>query len=340
MQIVKNKMRKIVYFKIIAITLFIFTDSQFINLESRRFQTMEKLPSLLGSTINSQSQCRNIKGLGSPINIFREYIQQLYYNFAFNPDIDPPVLVYYKEVPFKHSIHYYIFKFQNIFTLKTEYIGIMSLVRKKDVENQNYQHIIIRYVDSVHFESVKILLGVHEAEENMEVPCSEMKNDLMMNMFSNPVVSDTCSEDSFNGVSYNEIQLVLRKIYFIVKNVLQIFGFEVDLSAILQDKEIFQIMEQELGSFQFLKNELQGLKRQNLINGSFSHEDIVRDSYTGDEERCKDSLDIKKECGSKTNGEDCLILSHARKIRNLMVIYVMIRTKSILKDEQIKGKFV
>jgi hypothetical protein len=209
----------------------------------------------------------------------------------------------------------------------------MSLVKKKDLENGNYQHIIIRYVDSVSFETVKILLGVHDAEEDAHIPCTNMKNDIMIKMFNDPVVSDTCSDDSYSSVSYNDIQSILRKMYFIIKKVLQIFEFEVDISLILQDKQIFNIIEGELNHFHFLRNELRGLKNQNLRNPQVKHEDIVRNTYQGNQSRCYDILDTSREC--QESGTPCLPLHQARTLRNLLLVYYMLNTQRLLSQEQI-----
>ena len=176
----------------ISILLLIFIyfnniNAQFDQLSSRR-TSEDQMNSILGSRINSQSVCRNIKGLGPPINIFRQYIHQIYTNFALNSDTDNPVLVYHREIKEKYNINTYIFKVHNVYSRKHEFIGIVSLITHADVDNGSYHQIIIRYVNSLSFETIKILLGVHEADEDSEIPCTNMKEDLMESLIKKPVI--------------------------------------------------------------------------------------------------------------------------------------------------------
>ena len=104
---------------------------------------------LLLSYCNSQlkptpalKECKSIKGIGEPVNIFHRYFQQTMNIFnPKKPDLKIK-LIYYREQIEKMSYHRFVFKLKNSFAPRWEYIGIVSVVPNHEIDSGKYTHYI------------------------------------------------------------------------------------------------------------------------------------------------------------------------------------------------------
>lgn len=295
--------------------------------------------SILGPKLNSKSECRNIKGLGSPVNIFRTYIQQTMNNFFVENSKAEVTLLYYRESLEQISTHRYIFAVRNVFHSKIEYIGIMSVIPPMDFDEKRYRQFVVRYINARNFDNVKALLGVHDAQADSQVPCSNMRDTLVKNIVENPVMPYTCfSEGKSSCLTKNNLKEVFRTSLEVTRRILAEFGFSIRLADLIFNRKLVAILKQSYQRFDFLRRDVAILEKEITSLTQVDHDSLLRTSYTGKERRCKDILDFRRKCG--INGiRNCLNYSDGVKLRNFLIIYYMIDTRTVLKVNEIQSKF-
>ena len=305
------------------------------------FGLPEMVPSLLGGRMNPQSQCRSIKGLGSPINIFRLYFQQTINNFFVESSQAKVVLIYYRESREKVSTHRYIFSVRNVYSKKTEFIGIMGIVPPLELDKKKYKQFVIRYINSRSFDNVKALLGVHNAEKESHIPCTKMRDTLIKKVVEDPIMPYTCfSSRRSNCVNKQQIQSVFRASFDATSKILAQFGFNVKMSDLIFNKRILSVLKKVYRPFDFLKRDLAILMEGVSPEREVDHDQLVRTSYTGGEARCKDILDIHNKCANRSNlKKGCITYSQSVKLRNLLIVFYMVDRRTILSIQAVKGNF-
>ena len=307
--------------------------------DSNQSEVSEIVPSLLGKRINSSSQCRSIKGLGSPVNIFRLYFQQTINNFFVEATQAKVVLLFYRESREKISTHRYIFSVRNVYSKKTEYIGIMSIVPPLELDRQKYTQFVVRYINARSFDNVKALLGVHDVKEDSHIPCTQMRDTLIKKVVEDPIMPYTCfSGSKSNCVNKQQIQTVFRASFDAASQILAQFGFRVGVSDLIFNKRILRVLKKVYKPFEFLKRDMAILVDGVSPKREVDHEQLVRTSYVGGETRCKDTLDVLEKCAHRRSpNKGCITYSQSVKLRNLLIVFYMIDRRTILPIHVIRG---
>lgn len=291
--------------------------------------------------MNPESECRAIKGLGSPINIFRLYFQQTINNFFVETSQANVVLVYYRESREKVSTHRYIFSVRNVYSKKTEFIGIMGIVPPLELDKKKYKQFVVRYINARSFDNVKALLGVHDADTESHIPCTRMRDTLIKKVVEDPIMPYTCfSSRRSNCVSKQQIQSVFRASFDAASQILSEFGFKVGISDLIFNKKILSVLKKVYRPFDFLKRDLAILVEEVSPEREVDHEQLVRTSYTGEEVRCKDILDVREKCAKRTGANKrCITYSQSLKLRNLLIVFYMVNRRTILSINAVQGNF-
>lgn len=296
------------------------------------------VPSLVREKLNERSQCKRIKGLGSPVNIFRTYFQQTLDSFFVENKKSQVTLMYYRESREEVSTHRYIFSIRKNSSSSIQYIGIISLVPQFEFDKRRYKQYVIRYVQDREFESVKALIGIHDVCDNYRLSCPTMKNDLVRELVENPVMPYTClSGIKSNRLGKESAKDVFRKNLEAIRQVLGEFGFELSLSDLLFDQKVIGVLERVFGSMKVVQRDLKVLKKQIKTGGSRSHEALLRRSSKADMLRCRDILDMRDKCSSKD--KKCLSIEEASQLRNHLMLLYMLDKRRILSRNTVKGNF-
>lgn len=296
------------------------------------------IPSLLRGRVDENSQCRNLEGLGHPVKIIKTYFQQLFTNFYINSDMTDIQLVFYKEFRENVSRHKFIFRLKNVFSQQYEYIGILTVVPPPEMKTKNYHHVIIRYINTKDFESVKLLLGDHGIKEQEEIPCEGLKENFVSSIIEKPFTPYTCRYyETAQTVNSSNISTMLRYNINAVQRVLRLFGFNVSIDDLVRNREIVDQIWEAYQDFNFLRNDI--LIMRSKIN-SFNEiplDRLIRTSYVGQEERCKNPLDIEEECAMRSSDSKCLDISDAVTLLNFVTMFYMMNKKVVIHGSDING---
>jgi hypothetical protein len=197
--------------------------------------------------------CPNIRGLGEPVLIFHNYFKQAI--GIFNPQNEKTsvALIYYRREKQGVIIHRFIFKLKNSFANRFEYVGLLSVNPKKEIESGRYKHFIVRYINSSNIDDVAALLGVYEIDEGENIPCSEMKQKWLSYILKNPYVVTKCeAEDRPDCLTSADLTNLFSETFNLLEMVLKSFGFEVTTGQLGYDKVILDIYEDAFQDFKFI----------------------------------------------------------------------------------------
>jgi hypothetical protein len=162
-------------------------------------------------------------------------------------------LIYYRREKQGVIIHRFIFKLKNSFADRFEYVGLLSVNPKKEIQSGRYKHFIVRYVNSSNVDDVAALLGIYEFEPGDEIPCSEMKPKWLSYILKNPYVVTKCeSEERPECLTSSDLTLVFSKTFNLLERVLDSFGFKVSTGELGYDEVVLDIYEDTFKDFEFI----------------------------------------------------------------------------------------
>lgn len=332
----KKKLQKFVILLLYAI--FSLITRPIFSYKLNQIHLQNQVPSLLGERLHKTSQCRKIRGLGSPVNIFRRFFQQNVRYFMEENKNTRLNLLYYRESTEEVSTHRYIFSIEKASSKSLEYIGIISMVPDFEFDSKNFQHYITRYVQDRDFNIVRSLIGVHDAEKNYRLKCLNMKNDLVKSLLEKPVMPYTCFSGNQTGL-YNKknFKMLFKKNFEAIQGVLKEYGFEVSVSDLLLDQKVVDVIDRVYKKERAIKEDLKRLKQQLYLGGKRDHAEILRKSYKGNLIRCRDVLDIRNKC-SFMDGK-CLSINEAQQLRNHLVLLYMANQRKVLSQASLNGNY-
>lgn len=206
-----------------------------------------------GQVLNFKENCRNIKGVGNPSNIFHIYFKQTMN--VFNPQQkDTEVkLLYYRKQKAKVEVHRYVFKLKNTYANRYEYVGIVSVVPKKEIVSGRHKHFIIRYINTSDLLDAQTLLGVYEAKKDKPLMCANMKKDWLNYLIKNPYIVTKCKvEDRPECITSASLTKLFSEIFNLVTQILQSFGIEVSTGELGYDKTVLNIFLDVFKDFKFV----------------------------------------------------------------------------------------
>jgi hypothetical protein len=304
---------------------------------------------LIFSKIQSQEKivpplknCQNIQGIGQPINIFHRYFQQTMN--IFNPK-DPKLkikLIYYREQNEKMSYHRFVFKLKNNFAPRWEYVGIVSVVPRHEIDSGKYTHYIVRYLNSTKINDIAGLLGIYELEEydDNDLNCPKMKEHWLSYLMKNPYMPTECRAVEVPGcVRSSDLTELFQSNFIFVKLALKKFGFEVSIGELGYNKEILSAYKEAFKKFSFINKAISQLEGMITSENEVDQKKLVITSDTRPPLKCEEILDLKEICKKqKIKKFDCLTEEEARSLINYMIIHFMIDTRTILPIDVIRGK--
>jgi hypothetical protein len=204
-------------------------------------------------TYKQPETCPNIQGLGEPILIFHNYFKQTI--GIFNPQ-NPKTsvnLIYYRREKEGVIIHRFIFKLKNSFANRFEYVGLLSVNPKKEIQSGRYKHFIVRYINSSNLDDVAALLGVYELEEETSIPCTDMKQKWLSYILKNPYVVTKCeAEDRPDCLTSSDLTTLFSKTFNLLEMILKSFGFEVTTGQLGYDRVVLDIYDKAFEGFDFI----------------------------------------------------------------------------------------
>ena len=197
--------------------------------------------------------CPNIRGLGEPILIFHNYFKQTI--GIFNPKNDKTKvnLIYYRREKQGVIIHRFIFKLKNSFANRFEYVGLLSVNPKKEIQSERYKHFIVRYINSSNLDDVTALLGVYEVDKEYKIPCTKMKQKWLDYILKNPYVVTKCeAEDRPDCLTSSDLTSLFSQTFTLVEMILASFGFEVSTGQLGYDEVVLDIFDKSFSDFDFI----------------------------------------------------------------------------------------
>lgn len=290
----------------------------------------ELVDSLIGPTISSNSSCRTILGVGHPSNVFKIYFQQIMNNFFVNSDVTKVDLMFYKEERSTKSLHKFIFRMKNVYSKQIEHLGIISMVPQSEFDSKNLNHNIVRYVNAKDFEIVKVLLGIENLKEDDKISCGLNRETFISSIIDQPIAPFDCNSlSSIDRLDSFDVKNMFRYNFDVIRRVVALFKFDIKTSDLLFNKKVIKELKENYSNATIVKKDLDILDFEINSLNEVNHNELLEKSYNGSLLRCQDDFDITKECNLMKNNQ-CISLEEAERIFNLMIIYYMINTKTIL----------
>ena len=143
----KKKIRFSILIKIILITLLVVKNN----------------------SIMIRNHCENIEGIGSPANMIHEYFKQIYHNLYNKSEEKPLELLSISDQKEDNEVFRFIFRV----TLNEiyYYIGILSIISKKEIKKVDPLSYIVRYIQSKEVRDVERFLGVYDINLKNDLTC-------------------------------------------------------------------------------------------------------------------------------------------------------------------------
>lgn len=204
-------------------------------------------------TFKQPDTCPNIRGLGEPILIFHTYFKQTIGIFNPRNPKTKAELVYYRREKQGVIIHRFIFKLKNSFANRFEFVGLLSVNPKKEIESGRFKHFIVRYVNSSNLDDVSALLGIYEPDKDNLIPCEENKQKWLSYILKNPYVVTKCeAEDRPDCVTSADLTSVFSQTFTLLELILDSFGIPVTSGQLGYDEVVLDIYEKAFKDFQFI----------------------------------------------------------------------------------------
>ena len=215
----------------------------------------ESQPKLTFNDLQAKPQeiCSEVRGLGNPINIFHQYFRQTIQVFNPKQKKTEVKLLYYRKQESKVHIHRFVFRLKNTYANRFEYVGIVSVVPKKELETGRYRHFIVRYINSSDLIDTVTLLGVYETKYSTPIKCPKMKEDWLDYLIEHPYVVSECKQkDNPDCVTSDRLTQMFSLIFSLLKQVLMSFGIEVSIGELGYDSVILEIYKSVFKDYDFV----------------------------------------------------------------------------------------
>jgi hypothetical protein len=253
-------------------------------------------------------------------------------------------LIYYREQTESMSFHRFVFKLKNNFASRWEYVGIVSVVPRHEIDSGKFTHYIVRYLNSTKYKDVMSLLGIYEMEEYIEsdLKCPKMKEHWLSYLMKNPYMPTECRAVEVPGcVKSSDLTELFQANFTFLKYALRDFGFEVSMGELGYNRNILASYKKAFGKFSFIKKAISQLEGMITGENEVDQERLKVTADTRDPVKCEEILDLKEICKKqKIKKMDCLSEKEARSLINYMIIHFMIDTRSILPIEVVRGKWL
>ena len=197
-------------------------------------------------------ECPNIKGLGEPILIFHEYFKQTINVFNPKQEDTEVKLIYYRRERTSVIVHRFVFRLKNTYANRFEYVGLLSVIPKKEIESGRHRHFVIRYINTTDFDNVIAILGIYESDKEANIPCENMKQTWLSYILRNPYVVTKCEAiDRPDCVTSNDLTKLFSAAFELLEFVLASFGFDVSTSQLGYDPVILKAYLDAFSDFGF-----------------------------------------------------------------------------------------
>ena len=124
----------------------------------------------LTSTVETNPSCKNIPGIGSPVNIFHSFFQNFLGSMSPDKGNSGVELVLLNEQNIENLVYRFIFKYTNTRN-RTYYVGILSTIPEDQFEEPNPEHMIVRFIQSSDVQDAQRLLGLYNFDEKISNEC-------------------------------------------------------------------------------------------------------------------------------------------------------------------------
>ena len=197
--------------------------------------------------------CQDIEGLGSPVNIFHQYFRQTMNVFNPKQKKTSVKLLYYRMQRKKIEVHRFVFQLKNTYANRFEYVGIVSVVPKKELKSKRHKHYVIRYINSSDLQDAVTLLGVYEAKKDKSISCPGMKQKWLNYLVEKPYVVTKCkSQDQPDCVTSEKLTLLFSKMFLLIEKILGSFSLKVTTGQLGFDVVILDVFLDVFKDFDFV----------------------------------------------------------------------------------------
>jgi hypothetical protein len=199
-------------------------------------------------------ECPHIPGLSNPVNIFHQYFKQTMKVFNPHEKNTQVTLLYYRVQRKKSHIHRFVFRLKNTYANRYEYVGIVSVVPKKERLSLRNRHYIIRYINSSDLLDTITLLGIYELKEQTGYPCNNMKKLWLDFLLKDPyIVTRTEVNTPGNCVTSDKLTKLFSLFFVSFQKILKSFGIEVSIGQLGFDPVILDILLEVYKDFPFIQ---------------------------------------------------------------------------------------
>jgi hypothetical protein len=199
-------------------------------------------------------QCPLVPGLSNPIIIFHQYFKQTLKIFNPSEKKTSVELLYHRVNKKKSHVHRFVFRLKNTYVKRYEYIGILSVIPRKEIRSGRNKHYIIRYINSVDLLDLITLLGAYEANDKRPLDCGNMKQIWLNHLIKDPyIVTRTESVKQQGVISSEEVTKMFSLFFLVFQKVLHSFGIEVSTGQLGFDMTILDILLDVYQDFDFIK---------------------------------------------------------------------------------------
>ena len=129
-------------------------------------------------------ECKDVPGLGSAANIFHVYFQNFFDSMDLSNDKNGLELVTMTEQRLEAIVYRFIFKY-NTNGQKDYFVGVLSTIPLKNLEQGDLTHKVIRFIQSSDINDAKRLIGLYDIDETQHTDCG-YKMDFWSYLEANP----------------------------------------------------------------------------------------------------------------------------------------------------------
>jgi hypothetical protein len=153
----------------------------------------------------------------------------------------------------KVQVHRFVFRLKNTYANRFEYVGIVSVVPKKEIKSGRHKHFIIRYINSSDLLDTGTLLGIYEAKKDVVMPCKGMKEQWLDYLIEHPyVVTQKQVPVSENCVTSKTLTELFSLMILLLQKVLESFGLKVSTGQLGFDETVLNIFLDVFKDFKFV----------------------------------------------------------------------------------------
>ena len=180
---------------------------------------------------------------------------------------------------------------------------------------------------------------MYEIEKDNEVKCPGMKGKWLQYLMSNPYITTQCEQvDPVGCVKSSDLTKLFSASFELIKEILFKFGFRVTIGQLGYNRVVLGIYKQVYQDFRFIGSAVSQIESLITNENEIDHDLLVKTSDLRPGKKCKDFLDIQKECSSQKKDKTCLNEDEARGLLNYILLYYMIDNKTVIDQDVVQGK--